>query len=310
MTRITKNELFKTGIKLAFAVLAFWFLSKKLDYEQLPELFFSMSYPLLFVALIFQFLSTFISGYRWKLVMDSLGFDKGFWFYQGLYFKGSFFSQALPGSVGGDAIRLIALKDEGYKISDSLYGIFIDRVVGLTGLLIISLIALLFAPTYLHDGIKYAVFMISAGGLAGFLGLLFLHKIGVFENLGRLSFLHTLSTKFYAVYKGGEKSTKQVFLSVAIHFFSILAVYMISVSSNLGIEFGAFLCLMPLVILLTILPISFAGWGVREGAMVGLFSMSGASKEAIMVVSIAYGVILIISSVPGFAAWIRSKNIA
>ncbi len=310
MKRITKNELFKTGIKLAFAVLAFWFLSKKLDYEQLPELFFSMSYPLLFVALIFQFLSTFISGYRWKLVMDSLGFDKGFWFYQGLYFKGSFFSQALPGSVGGDAIRLIALKDEGYKISDSLYGIFIDRVVGLTGLLIISLIALLFAPTYLHDGIKYAVFMISAGGLAGFLGLLFLHKIGVFENLGRLSFLHTLSTKFYAVYKGVEKSTKQVFLSVAIHFFSILAVYMISVSSNLGIEFGAFLCLMPLVILLTILPISFAGWGVREGAMVGLFSMSGASKEAIMAVSIAYGVILIISSVPGFAAWIRSKNIA
>ena len=241
MNKITKNELFKTGIKLAFAVLAFWFLSKKLDYEQLPELFFSMSYPLLFVALIFQFLSTFISGYRWKLVMDSLGFDKGFWFYQGLYFKGSFFSQALPGSVGGDAIRLIALKDEGYKISDSLYGIFIDRVVGLTGLLIISLIALLFAPTYLHDGIKYAVFMISAGGLAGFLGLLFLHKIGVFENLGRLSFLHTLSTKFYAVYKGVEKSTKQVFLSVAIHFFSILAVYMISVSSNLGIEFGAFL---------------------------------------------------------------------
>jgi hypothetical protein len=44
--------------------------------------------------------------------------------------------------------------------------------------------------------------------------------------------------------------------------------------------------------------------------MVGLFSMSGASKEAIMAVSIAYGVILIISSVPGFAAWIRSKNIA
>lgn len=67
---------------------------------------------------------------------------------------------------------------------------------------------------------------------------------------------------------------------------------------------------MPLVILLTILPISFAGWGVREGAMVGLFAMSGASKEAIMAVSIAYGVILIASSLPGFFAWIKSKNIA
>lgn len=65
------------------------------------------------------------------------------------------------------------------------------------------------------------------------------------------------------------------------------------------------MCLMPLVILLTILPISFAGWGVREGAMVGLFAMSGASKRQSWPVSIAYGVILIVSSLPGFAAWIQ-----
>ncbi len=309
MTRILKNELFKTGIKIAFALFAFWFLSKKLDYSRLPELFYSMSYPLLALAMVFQFLSTFISGFRWKLVMEALGFKQSFMFYQSLYFKGFFFSQALPGSVGGDAIRLLALKDEGYGIGDSLYGIFIDRVVGLTGLLIISLIALLFAPSYLHDGIKYAVFMISFGGLVGFVGLLFLHKGINLENT-KLRVLHKLSVKFYAVYEGANRSAMQIGLSVAIHFFSILCVYMISVASGLGVEFGAFLCLMPLVILLTILPISFAGWGVREGAMVGLFAMSGANKEAIMAVSIAYGVILIVSSLPGLVAWIRSKNIA
>ncbi len=309
MKRVLKNELFKTAVKIAFAIAAFWFLSKKLNYSQLPELFYSMSYSLLALATAFQFLSTFISGFRWKLVMDALGFKQSFMFYQSLYFKGFFFSQALPGSVGGDAIRLLALKDEGYRVGDSLYGIFIDRVVGLTGLLIISLIALLFAPTYLHSGIKYVVFMISFGGLIGFVGLLFLHKVINLENT-KLRVLHKLSMKFYAVYEGAQRSAMQIGLSVAIHFFSILCVYMISVASGLGIEFGAFLCLMPLVILLTILPISFAGWGVREGAMVGLFSMSGASREAIMAVSIAYGVILIASSIPGFFAWIKSKNIA
>lgn len=71
MTRLLKNELFKTGIKIAFAVFAFWFLSKKLDYSRLPELFYSMSYPLLALAMVFQFLSTFISGFRWKLVMQA-----------------------------------------------------------------------------------------------------------------------------------------------------------------------------------------------------------------------------------------------
>ena len=310
MTRLLKNELFKTGIKIAFAVLAFWFLSKKLDYEQLPELFYSMNAGMLLLAVVFQFASIAIAAYRWKFVMRSLGFGENFNFYQTLYFKGFFFSQALPGSVGGDAIRLLALKDAGYKVGDSLYGIFIDRVVGLTGLLIISLFALLFAPAFLTEAIKYTVFMISFGGLVGFVCLLFIHKIFDFEKISKLRILGELSRRFYVVYEGTYKAAKQILLSVAIHLLSLLCVYSISLSAHLGVEFGAFLCLMPLVILLTILPISFAGWGVREGAMVGLFAMSGASKEAIMAVSIAYGVILIASSLPGFYAWIKSKNIA
>ncbi|MGE4400025.1 MAG: lysylphosphatidylglycerol synthase transmembrane domain-containing protein [Campylobacterales bacterium] len=310
MKRLLKNELFKTGIKIGFAVLAFWFLSKKLDYEQLPELFYSMNPWMLSLAIVLQFASIAIAAYRWKFVMRSLGFGENFNFYQTLYFKGFFFSQALPGSVGGDAIRLLALKDAGYKVGDSLYGIFIDRVVGLTGLLIISLFALFFAPAYLTEPIKYTVFMISFGGLVGFIGLLFVHKLFDFTKMPKLRILGELSRRFYVVYEGAYKTTKQVLLSVAIHLLSLLCVYSISLSANLGVEFGAFLCLMPLVILLTILPISFAGWGVREGAMVGLFSMSGASKEAIMAVSIAYGVILIASSLPGFFAWIKSKNIA
>jgi len=310
LTKVLKNELFKTAVKIGFAVLAFWFLSKKLNYSQLPELFYSMNYYLLALAVVFQFASIAIAAYRWKFVMRSLGFGGNFAFYQNLYFKGFFFSQALPGSVGGDAIRLLALKDAGYKVGDSLYGIFIDRVVGLTGLLLISLFALFFAPAYLTDTIKYTVFMISFGGLVGFVGLLFVHKLFDFERIPKLRIIGELSRRFFKVYEDTYKAAKQVALSVAIHLLSLLCVYSISVAANLGVEFGAFLCLMPLVILLTILPISFAGWGVREGAMVGLFAMSGASKEAIMAVSIAYGVILIASSLPGFFAWIKSKNIA
>ncbi len=310
MTRLLKNELFKTSVKIGFAALAFWFLSKKLNYSQLPELFFSMNYYLLALAVFLQFASISIAAVRWKIVMNSLGFGGDFAFYQNLYFKGFFFSQALPGSVGGDAIRLLALKDEGYKVGDSLYGIFIDRVVGLTGLLIISLFALLFAPSYLSETVKYTVFMISFGGLVGFLVLLFAHKFVNFEKIPKLRILGELSRRFFRVYENAKKANTQIALSTLIHFLSILCVYTISVATGLGVEFGAFLCLMPLVILLTILPISFAGWGVREGAMIGLFAMSGAPKESIMAVSIAYGVILIASALPGFFAWIKSKNIA
>jgi uncharacterized protein (TIRG00374 family) len=310
LTRILKNKLFTTSVKFGFAAFSFWFLSKKLDYSQLPELFYTMNYYLLALAIVFQFSSIAIAALRWKIVMRSLGFKGNFAFYQTLYFKGFFFSQALPGSVGGDAVRLLALKEQGYTLSDSLYGIFIDRVVGLTGLLLISLFALIFAPTYLTESIKYTVFLISFGGIAGFIVLLFIHKIFDFNKIPNLHIIDELSKRFFKVYESPKKASYQISLSILIHFLSLLCIYSISVAAGLGVGFDAFLCLMPLVILLTILPISFAGWGVREGAMVGLFSMSGASKEAIMAVSIAYGVILIASSLPGFYAWIRSKNIA
>lgn len=310
MTKILKNRLFALGIKIVFASFAFWFLSKKLDYSQLPELFYTMNYYLLIAALGLQFISIAIAAFRWKLVMHSLGFGEDDLFYQKLYFKGFFFSQALPGSVGGDAIRLFALRDQGYRIGDSLYGIFIDRVAGLIGLLLISLFALLLAPDFLTPVIIKTVLLISVGGLSGFLLLLILHKLIDFKRFPPFRILDELSQRFYKVYKTRQKAFGQTLLSVIIHLFSILCIYVISVAAHLEIELGAFLCLMPLVILLTILPVSFAGWGVREGAMVGLFSMSGASKEAIMAVSMAYGVILIVSSLPGFAAWVHSKNIA
>lgn len=310
MKRILKNKLFTIGIKIIFACFAFWFLSKKLDYSQLPELFYTMNYYLLTAALLLQFISITIAAFRWKLVMHSLGFQGNNAFYQKLYFKGFFFSQALPGSVGGDAIRLIALKDQGYGIGDSLYGIFIDRVVGLIGLLLISLFALLLAPAFLTSTIVNTVLLISVGGLTGFLLLLILHKMINFNRFPTFRILGELSKRFFKVYETRQKASFQISLSIIIHLFSILSIYVISVAAHLDIEVGAFLCLMPLVILLTILPISFAGWGVREGAMVGLFSMSGASKESIMAVSIAYGVILIVSSLPGFITWLNSKNIA
>lgn len=305
-----RSTLFKLGIKIGFALLAFWFLSKKLDYSQLPELFYTMNYPLLGVAIALQYLSIAAAALRWQSVMRSLGFDERFAFYQNLYFKGFFFSQALPGSVGGDAVRLLALKENGYALSDSLYGIFIDRVVGLVGLLIISLIALFFAPAYLGHDVLGTVLLISTGGIAGFGVLLFLHKIADFSRYSRLGFVDELSKRMFSVYGSAQNASYQITLSVLIHFLSILCVYSIASAAHLGVEFGAFLCLMPLVILLTLLPISFAGWGVREGAMVALFSMSGASKEAIMSVSIAYGVILIVSSIPGLYGWVRSKNLA
>lgn len=90
--------------------------------------------------------------------------------------------------------------------------------------------------------------------------------------------------------------------------FSILAVYALALSVNLNLDFDVFLVAIPPIFLLTIIPISLAGWGVRESAMVGILVLVGAAKSGVLAISILYGLILIISSLPGAYFWTMSKK--
>jgi uncharacterized membrane protein YbhN (UPF0104 family) len=56
-------------------------------------------------------------------------------------------------------------------------------------------------------------------------------------------------------------------------------------------------------------PISLAGWGIREGAMIGIFLLIGADQTKVLAMSIIYGILLIISSLPGAYFWIKSKKV-
>lgn len=69
-----------------------------------------------------------------------------------------------------------------------------------------------------------------------------------------------------------------------------------------------FMVAVPPVLLLSIIPVSLAGWGVREGAMVGIFLLVGAAKASILSVSILYGLLLIVASLPGLLLWLRSPD--
>ena len=55
-------------------------------------------------------------------------------------------------------------------------------------------------------------------------------------------------------------------------------------------------------------PISLAGWGVREGGMIGLFTLLGADLTLVLSMSIIYGLILIITSLPGLAIYLSGKH--
>ncbi len=298
----------KTLIKLIVTIVFLFIIFKFTDIDTLKNTIINIKYPFLLLAIICQLMSNLIASLRWSLIMSALDFKENVLFYVKSYFKGAFFNQALPSSIGGDAVRILELGELGYKKTEAFYGIFIDRIIGLFGLLFLNLAANLMNSNLLPGWLFNLINIISVLSIIGLFGLALIRKIKILENIAILKNFYELSKRFRNVYRTKLKIIIQLVLSVIIHLFSILAVYAISKSIGMEYSLGVFLVIFPPVFLFTLIPISLAGWGVREGAMIGFFMLIGASKEQVLSLSVLYGIIVILCSLPGMVFWITSKN--
>lgn len=298
----------KNIIKLIITIIMFYFLFQYVDFNKLIAILAKSHGGTILVALLFQLASTYLAAYRWKLIMHLLVFNETISYYVKSYFKGTFFNQVLPSSIGGDAVRIIDLTYKGYDKKDAFYGVFVDRVVGLVGLLVLNLLATIIFYGAFDDRFSMLIILITLSGIIGFTLLFHLEKIKFLANYKFLNLFHRLARRLNNLYADRVLLIKHIAVSVVVHLFSVLTLYALALSIDFHMDFQIFLIAVPPVFLLTIVPISLAGWGIREGAMVGIFMLVGADETKVLAMSILYGLLLIISSLPGSYFWVKSKK--
>ncbi len=260
------------------------------------------------LGIVFQLLSTTLASYRWYLVMQPLGYGQSFGFFLKSYFKGSFFNQGLPTSIGGDAVRVLDVSRLGERKRDAFVGVFIDRVLGLIGLLVLNLVVNLSNPHLLPQGLFLTINLLIGLGLLGF-AVLFMLQHWRFLGRWRLSrFFMRISAHLSVVLSSPKQALVQLLLSVTVHFLSLLAIFLIGRSVELDFSLITYLVLVPPALLLTLVPLSLAGWGIREGALIGLFTLLGADKVTVLSMSILYGIVLIVASLPGLVVYMKGKH--
>jgi hypothetical protein len=97
-------------------------------------------------------------------------------------------------------------------------------------------------------------------------------------------------------------------LSVLSHGLAAAAIYAFAEGLQLGLPFLTCVALFSAVILVTAIPISFAGWGLREGAMVALFTFTGLSADTALALSLAFGAVYLAAALPGCALWLAWRH--
>lgn len=298
----------KLVLRLVITAALFYLIFRSVEFGSVLAVMKQLNPVWLLPALVMQLLSTLTASYRWYLIMHLLGFGQTLFYYIGSYFKGMLFNQALPTSIGGDAIRILDTGKLGKGHKEAFYGVFIDRMVGLAGLLLLNLLAILAGSLSLPKGIHILIGLMSAAGIVGVFVLMGLKKLDWLTRFKPTRMFHHISKRMEVIYHSANSALTQTALSLAIHLFAMAAVFSVGRSVGMTEDFSVFLVLVPPALLLTIVPVSLAGWGVRESALIGLFLLIGADKTVVLSMSLLYGVLLIAASLPGLYFYLKGHR--
>jgi uncharacterized membrane protein YbhN (UPF0104 family) len=253
-----------------------------------------------------------VAGQRWTWIAERLGAPLPVARAVRYSAIAAFFNQALPSTVGGDAMRawLLGRGDRHWK--RAIYSVVVDRIAGVGFLAAIVAACLPWSLDLIsaHEG-RAAVIVIGFGGVAGFALGLALGAVRPGERLTawrvvRFSFEIAAAARIALVNRA--RGFGIAVLSVVIHFLTVGAVWCLARSIALAPNALALLILIPPVILISMIPVSIGGWGIRESAMVVAFGYAGIESSQALAISVLYGASNLVLGGVGGIIWIAERN--
>jgi uncharacterized membrane protein YbhN (UPF0104 family) len=224
---------------------------------------------------------------------------------------GAFFNQTLPSAIGGDAVRLWLVARAGAGWRAATYSIFVDRAIGLIALAVIIVASLPWSYRLIGDPQgRIALLLVDFAALAGGLGFLafgYLQWAWLKKWWGTLH-IHACAVIADRVLFRARRGPKVALLSLLVHVLTVVIAWCVVQSIAAPAAFGQIFQLLPPVMLITMLPISIAGWGVREATMGLAFGYAGLMANEGVNVSLLFGAVSFMVGAVGGLVWILSAE--
>jgi len=226
-------------------------------------------------------------------------------------FIGAFFNQTLPSAIGGDAVRLMLLGRSGAGWRTATYSVFIDRAIGLIALAVLVIVTLpLSWQLIIDEKGRYAIALIGLAAIGAGAGFLLLGRLPFpwLDSWFPTRHLRACSTVANQVIFGRTTALRIAVVSITIHVLAVVIIWLIAQSIVAAGQPGQLLALVPPVMLITMLPISIAGWGLREATMMVAFGYAGLPQADGLTVSLLYGAMVFAIGAAGGLVWILSSE--
>ncbi len=255
----------------------------------------TLSIPWLLFALVLSVPQVLLSAWRWQFTTGLLGMPLPFAHALREYCLGNVLNQVLPGGVAGDLTRAWRHARTAPATRAAWHAVMIERAAGQLVLLACALLALPWAPSIgveCRNGRGQSLTL----GLSGIVLALIAAAVLARRMLPALAWF---GRDFGQAVLSRRAWFPQLLLSLAL-VGSYVVVYLCCARA-LGVGTGA-LALVPLILWVLVamsVPLSLAGWGIREGAAAGIWMLAGLPVAQGVAISLLYGVLVLVSALAG-----------
>ncbi|MDD5005458.1 MAG: lysylphosphatidylglycerol synthase transmembrane domain-containing protein [Candidatus Omnitrophica bacterium] len=280
-------------LKISISIALLIFLFNRIDIRH-TVFYIRAVEPLYFICAVLLFLFVIYLGIaRWEILLKALKHDLTFGRIFISYCGGLFFNVFLPSSIGGDIVRTTDLALHTKDSSSIFATVFLDRVLGFVGLVLVAISGFLIGHICgLDYDFRLSLFIIIFTAiLICIFAILFSKRI--FNLVNKLLIFKTLKNylaKFHdCCHSFRFQKTilvKTIFLSVILQASYAAVFYLVGLSLGIKLNIIHYLIFVPIIGSVTILPISIGGLGLRDNAAVVLFSTLGVAADRVVAMTL------------------------
>lgn len=269
------HKLLKLLLKIAVTVVCLWYVSGKIDFSKAGTALQQADWLYVLLALLAFAASKLLSAFRLNMYFGNIAIHLPEWQNIKLYWLGMFYNIFLPGSIGGDAYKVILLtKKYNVPYKKTTAAVLLDRISGLLGL---GLILAVYGFIVLDSDL----YIILIGGGAALAVIILYLAIRFYLKDFIPSFFPTL------------------LLGIAVQAMQVICAYLIMAALGIPAHVTEYIFIFLVSSVVAVLPLTIGGLGARELVFLEGSKYFGLVQENSVIISILFYLLTLITSLVG-----------
>jgi uncharacterized membrane protein YbhN (UPF0104 family) len=295
-------------LRLAAAVTVLWFLWRYLGAAPFKDGLRAVTWPAVVAAVTLTALTTVCSAWRWRVAALALGIGIGLRAAVGAYYRSLFLNSVVIGGVVGDVQRAVTHGRRSGDVALGLRAVAWERLWGQVIQAVATAVVLLTMPSPVRPALPYVLAGIA--GVAAVVGCAAL----VAKRAGRLrrsrlaraarAIADDLRHGMLTPHVWPQLALASV-LVVAGHTATFVVAARVAGSTA---PLAELLALLMVVQTAMVIPLSIAGWGLREGVAAWAFAAAGFGAATGVTIAVLYAVLMLIAVAPGAGLLLRDAG--